>query len=240
MTKPMTENKRARQVKKTDCLVIGWYDGATPKVILNGTDEDLKNGAKLYCEYSEVERLEYEREAARALGHESIVNLESKLRVLEEKLQYHDKIVDHKIDLHMKINALESENAELKSKMAEAQSEIERLRAVRERFKVHGSDGCQYCDSGRITLYTTESGCLECKPNEYKSKFVLENYKRLSEQLADYQQVVDFYGDENSWYLLEKTASIITDVDLRKNKDSGGRITGGKLARTMQSKWGIK
>lgn len=44
-----------------------------------------------------------------------IPNLESKLKVLEEKLQYHDKIVDHNIDLHVKINELNYNNNKLKS-----------------------------------------------------------------------------------------------------------------------------
>ena len=42
------------EIKKTNCLVIEWLDGEDPKIIINGTDEDLKNGAKLYCNFDDA------------------------------------------------------------------------------------------------------------------------------------------------------------------------------------------
>ena len=55
-------------------------------------------------------------------------------------------------------------------------------------------------------------------------------FTELESQLKLALECIEFYASENSWYLLETTASIITDEDLRDDKDSVKRIAGGKLA----------
>lgn len=34
------------------------------------------------------------------------------------------------------------------------------------RFKVWGTDGCQYCETGRITMYVRHVTCLKCAHEE--------------------------------------------------------------------------
>jgi hypothetical protein len=48
MTIPPPEKQKA--LAKTNCLVIGFPDGENPQLIINGTDHDLANGAKLYID----------------------------------------------------------------------------------------------------------------------------------------------------------------------------------------------
>lgn len=51
-------------VNKSSCYVIGFEDGENPEIIVNGTDEDLSKGAKLFTELepalARIEELELE------------------------------------------------------------------------------------------------------------------------------------------------------------------------------------
>ncbi len=78
---------------------------------------------------------------------------------------------------------------------------------------------------------------------ELEHRLAAAEYKitELESQLKVAVEALEFYASENSWYLLETTASIITDEDLRDDKDSVKRIAGGKLAsETLKKLTGVK
>ena len=161
---------------------------------------------------------------------------ELKNQLVHSKI-YQDTIVDHNTDLHMKINALESENQELKEsknnwmenckfyqdKHEELLNEIAELESK-----------IELMNKNCISLFLHEQRMAETHQkwieadDDAKTERMLRT--QTSEQLNDYQQVVDKYADG---YIFDEPDDD-TDQDLQKP----WRHTSGKLARAMQSKWG--
>lgn len=79
--------------------------------------QDIENEIR---ELKESEIEEYKENAAHQREN---ARLEYENKELKEKLLYHDKIVDHNIDLNIKINAFESENQLLKKKLEKCKNE---------------------------------------------------------------------------------------------------------------------
>ena len=104
----MTENKRALEFRFD--FKIGGHESCSQDVTVSLSS--IKNGQQFHViEYSEVERLrdelirvKYEREAASALGHERIVNLESKLQALEAEIEDRKAAYNAIDDVNIKLN----------------------------------------------------------------------------------------------------------------------------------------
>ena len=50
----------------------------------------------------------------------------------------------------------------------ELKAEVTRLREIVNKFKVHGTDGCKTCETGRITMFIANEYCITCKPDDYE------------------------------------------------------------------------
>jgi hypothetical protein len=50
----------------------------------------------------------------------------------------------------------------------EAVKERDRLKAIVDKFKVHGTDGCRKCETGRVTMFIANENCIECDPESYE------------------------------------------------------------------------
>lgn len=68
--------------------------------------------------------------------------------------------------------------------LEEMGAEVERLKAVREAFKLYGTTDCAECDSGRVTMFIANDKCVSCAPHTYEREDVVEKYNSLREQLA--------------------------------------------------------
>ncbi len=53
----------------------------------------------------------------------------------------------------------------------ELKAKLKRAKWIINQFKLHGSDGCLTCDTGRITLYVTNPKCFSCAPESYVNPF---------------------------------------------------------------------
>lgn len=53
--------------------------------------------------------------------------------------------------------------------VANLRAENARLKAIINRFKVYGTDGCKSCDTGRVTLFIANDECIECNPKSYEA-----------------------------------------------------------------------
>lgn len=105
--------------------------------------------------------------------------------------------------------------------LRKARVEIERLRAIRERFEVLGTDSCTTCDTGRITIYRTESGCIDCQPKQYTSEFVLNNYRSLKTLNAALEQKVselELYVEDSSLKTVNEleSSNAVLEAKLKK------------------------
>lgn len=74
--------------------------------------------------------------------------------------------------LTTKVNELEKDLATIRnyetSELGKAHTAIARLRHINNKFKVHGTDGCKSCETGRVTLFIANDECISCNPESYE------------------------------------------------------------------------
>jgi len=64
------------------------------------------------------------------------------------------------------------------------------LKKTLNRFKVHGTDGCKTCDTGRVTLFIANEQCTECDPEGYQDDRPTESLSKASPPTRYFKVVI--------------------------------------------------
>lgn len=90
----------------------------------------------------------------------------SAFEAAQAEIKEKDKMFD---DLLIDAKNLSAQVDQLESKLEKAEREIEKLKWQNKQFEVYGTDGCNKCEDGRVTIYRANKSCISCDPDSYDS-----------------------------------------------------------------------